>query len=51
MRTYGKQITVQGKYLVVSNQYASRQSLVLTDTGFVFIGSRGTSLAVSEVSV
>lgn len=39
-------VTAQGDYLLVTNQYASRQSLVLTDEGFVFLGSRGTSLAV-----
>jgi len=41
-------VTVQGDYIIIKNQYASRQSLVLTDDGFVFIGSRGTSLAVSK---
>ena len=46
---YVGQVTAQGDYLLVTNQYASRQSLVLTDEGFVFLGSRGTSLAVLKV--
>lgn len=45
----GAQVTVQGDYLVITNQYASRQNLVLTDEGFVFLGSRGTSIAVCKV--
>ncbi len=33
------------------SQYAKRQILVLTDDGFVFLGSRGVSLAVLKVSL
>lgn len=39
---------VEGDYIVIKNQYASRQSIVLSDTGFVFLGSRGTSIAVTN---
>ena len=39
---------VQGDYIVIKNKYASRQTIVLLDDGFIFIGSRGTSLRVTR---
>ena len=45
------QAKVQGDYIIITNQYASRQVLVLADEGFVFLGSRGTSLSVMKVDV
>ena len=39
---------VQGDYIVIKNKYASRQTIVLLDDGFIFLGSRGTSLRVTR---
>ncbi len=43
------QATVEGDFILLKNQYASRQTIVLSDQGFVFVGSRGLSISVFDV--
>jgi len=38
--------TVEGDYIMIKNQYASRQTIVLSDDGFIFLGSRGVCISV-----
>ena len=44
-----RQATVTGDFILIKNQYASRQAIVLSDDGFVFLGSRGLCIAVLHV--
>ena len=34
---------------MIKNQYASRQTIVLSDDGFIFLGSRGVCISVLNV--